>query len=178
MHWRNLSKFNKGEQGSTVVEFAMVAGLFFMVIIGVIEFGRLLYTHNALTDAARRGARYAALHKQADLDCVTDVIIYGESHIQRVPNTNTCEAKAGAVPLVNHMKDTNIKITYLGANNDEDPDIDTSYGTNLGTVTVAIQNYKFKMLIPVVNLQLTLDDYSTTLTAESAGEEPKDILVP
>lgn len=178
MHRRNLSKFNKGEQGSTVVEFAMVAGLFFMVLIGVIEFGRLLYTHNALTDAARRGARYASIHKQADFDCVMDVMIYGESHIQKVPNTNQCTSKSGAVPLVNHLKDANVKLTYVGANNDEDADIDTAYGTNLGTVTVEIKDYKFKMLIPVVNLQLTLDDYSTTLTAESAGEEPKDILVP
>lgn len=177
MHQRYFSKFNKNEQGSTVVEFTMVATLFFMVLIGVIEFGRLLYTHNALTDAARRGARYASIHKQADLDCVTDVIIYGESHIEKTGLT-TCQGKAGAVPLVNHLGPSNINITYVGANVDEDPDIDTNYGTNLGTVTVSIQNYAFKMMIPVVNLELALDDYTTTVTAESAGEEPKDIVVP
>ncbi len=58
------NRLRKGERGSTAVEMAMAAGVFFMMIFGIIEFGRLLYTHNALTDAARRGARYAALHQE------------------------------------------------------------------------------------------------------------------
>lgn len=176
MHRRNFSKFNKNEQGSTVVELAMVATLFFMVLIGVIEFGRLLYTHNALNDAARRGARYASIHKQAEIDCVRDVIIYGENHITKTGNT--CTAQPGAVPLVNHIDTATINVAYEGANVDADPEIDTSYGTNLGTVTVSIEGYDFTMMIPVVNLQLTLPNYQTTLTAESAGEEPDPIVVP
>ncbi len=48
--------FSKGEAGTTMAEFAVIAGLFFMMTLAIIEFGRLLYTHNALTDAARRGA--------------------------------------------------------------------------------------------------------------------------
>ena len=160
-----------------MVEFAMVAGVFFMILISVIEFSRLLYTHNALTDAARRGARYAAIHKQADLDCVRNVIIYGEGHIDK---GNAC-APTGP-PLVNHIDTATINIVYQGADIDNDPadvtPIDTAYGTNLGTVTVTIENYHFTMLIPYVNLQLTMPNYTTTLTAESAGEEPADIVVP
>lgn len=172
-----LRKIDRDEQGSTVVEFVMVATLFFMMLIGVIEFGRLLYTHNALTDAARRGARYASIHKQAQIDCVTDVIIYGENNTVKT-GPNTCDKKVGATPLVNHIDTATINIAYVGANVDDDPQIDTAYGTNLGTVTVSIEEYDFTMMIPVVNLQLTLPDYTTTVTAESAGEEPKDIVTP
>lgn len=176
MHCTRFSRFNQNEQGSTIAEFAIVAGVFFMILISVIEFSRLLYTHNALNDAARRGARYASINKEGDIDCVRKVIIYGQSHIDK--GTNGCTAKPGAVALVNHMETATINITYEGANNDADPAIDTDYGTNLGTVTVSIENYAFRMLIPYVNLQLTLKDYKTTLTAESAGEEPDDIVVP
>jgi hypothetical protein len=169
--------FSSGERGSTIVEFAVVAGLFFMIIISIVEFSRLLYTHNALTDAARRGARYAALHKEADISCVKNVVIYGESHVDK---NNGC-APTGA-PLINHLADSNIDITYEGADTDNDPDddtpIDTSYGTNLGTVTVTVENYNFSLLVPYMGLQLSMPAYTTTLTSESAGEEPDEIVAP
>lgn len=169
--------FSNDERGSAMVEFAIVAGLFFMILISVIEFSRLLYTHNALTDAARRGARYAALHKEADETCVRNVIIYGESHVDK---SNGC-APTGP-PLINAIGDATIRISYQGADTDNLPGdptpIDTSYGTNLGTVTVTIEGYTFNMLVPYLNLQLDMPHYTTTLTAESAGEEPDDIVAP
>src|SRR5687768_17554532 len=48
-----------GQRGSTLVEFAIGATVFITTMFGVIEFGRALWTHNALADAARRAARYA-----------------------------------------------------------------------------------------------------------------------
>jgi Flp pilus assembly protein TadG len=177
MRRRSFNNINSNERGSTMAELAMVAGVFFMILIGVIEFSRLLYTHNALTDAARRGARYAAIHKEAAEDCVKNVMIYGESHIDKA---NAC-APTGP-PLVNHLEDATINITYLGADTDNDPNdatpIDTAYGTNLGTVSVSIENYDFTLMIPFVNLTLTMPHYTTTLTAESAGEEPDPIVAP
>lgn len=169
-----ITNFSNNERGSTMVEFAIVAGLFFMILISVVEFSRLLYTHNALTDAARRGARYAAIHKEAAETCVRNVIIYGEGHIDK---NNAC-APTGP-PLVNGLDAATINIDYQGADTDNLPSdpspIDTSYGTNLGTVTVTIEEYMFTMLVPYLNLQLDMPDYTTTLMAESAGEEPADL---
>ena len=48
-----------GQRGSTLVEFAIGATVFLMVMFAVLEFGRALWIHNALSDAARRAARYA-----------------------------------------------------------------------------------------------------------------------
>lgn len=157
--------FIKGERGSTVVEMAMAAGVFFMLIFGIIEFGRLLYTHNALTDAARRGARYAVLHNEDD-PCVASVVVYGETHI----NPNTC-APTGA-PLINGLTEANVSVTYQGADLDGDPASPNPWGTNLGTATVTIENYTFDLSIPFVSRTLNMPTYSTTLTSESAGEEP------
>ena len=52
-------KTNKTERGASLLEFAIAATVFLTVIFGVLECGRFLWTHNALKDAARRGARYA-----------------------------------------------------------------------------------------------------------------------
>ena len=48
-----------GQRGATLVEFAIAATVLLTAIFAVLEFGRALWTHNALSDAARRGARYA-----------------------------------------------------------------------------------------------------------------------
>lgn len=164
----------KGERGSTVVEMAMAAGVFFMMIFGIIEFGRLLYTHNALTDAARRGARYAALHQEVPGNtCVENAVVYGENNMDPV----TC-APTGP-PLINGLTDANITVQYVGADLDNDPTTpQTSYGMNLGTATVSIQNYTFDLSIPFLNRTLNMPAYSTTLTAESAGQEPSPIPTP
>ncbi len=151
---------SKNQKGSTVAEFAVVAGLFFMIIFGIIEFGRLLYTHNALTDAARRGARYAVLHGE-NITCVQNVVIYGETHIN--PSTPTCEPTGP--PLINGLTPGNVVVDY-GA---------TAFGMNVGAATVKIQAYQFNLSIPFFKQTLIMPAYTTTLTAESAGVIPPDI---
>jgi hypothetical protein len=49
---------------------------------------------------------------------------------------------------------------------------------NLGTVTVKIQNYTFSLNVPLASKDIILPEYTTTLTAESAGETPDDIGAP
>ena len=49
-------------RGSTLVEFAISAGLLLMMIFAVIEFQRLLLVYTAVANAARAGNRYAIVH--------------------------------------------------------------------------------------------------------------------
>lgn len=166
-----MKKLNhrKNERGATVAEFAMVALLFFTILFGIIEFGRLLYTHNALTDATRAGARYASIHhsaSDADKQAVKNYIVYG-------PN-GTFDAKGNptSAPIIANLTTDMVNVDFEG------PDDKTSYGSNLGSVTVSIENYQFNLNIPVVGRTLTLPKYITTSMAESAGEEPGDIATP
>jgi Flp pilus assembly protein TadG len=48
-------------QGAAAVEFAVVAPLFFLLVIGMIEFGRAIMVQQVLTNAAREGARVGVL---------------------------------------------------------------------------------------------------------------------
>lgn len=51
----------KRQRGAAVVEFALVAIVFFMLLIGIIEMGRVLFTWNAMVEATRYGARVAVV---------------------------------------------------------------------------------------------------------------------
>jgi len=49
------------ERGSSTVELAVLMPIIFLIISGIIEFGRVLSVHHSLQTAAREGARIAAL---------------------------------------------------------------------------------------------------------------------
>ena len=136
------------ERGATLVEFAIGATVFLTVMFAIVEFGRLLYVHNALSDAARRGARYAVVNTQADVENVKLMAVYGTT-------------AGGAQPLVDHLATDNVLVTYSLPPNE--------FGVNKGTVAVEIQNYDFIFSIPLVGATVRMPKYKTTLTGENAG---------
>ena len=148
----NRGRVRRGERGAALVEFAIGATIFLTVTFGVIEFGLLLWTHNALTDAARRGARYAVTHPQSKASDVQNVVIYGDA----VP-------AAGAKPLVENLTTGNVAVAYSG------------FSVGTGRVTVSIENYDYKFVVPLLGVKLRLPRYQTTLTGESAGFVPPPI---
>ena len=52
---------NNGEKGLSLVEFAIILPLFFVLLFGIIEFGVLMYDKAILTNASREGARAGVL---------------------------------------------------------------------------------------------------------------------
>ena len=48
--------------GAATVEFAFVALPLFVLLFGIFEYGRFLFVHHAAENAARDGARFAAVH--------------------------------------------------------------------------------------------------------------------
>lgn len=54
------------DHGQALPEFALVAGLFFILVFGVIQFGFLFSGHIGLTNAARDAARYASVLQVGD----------------------------------------------------------------------------------------------------------------
>lgn len=62
---KRLLPFRNRQRGVAAVEFALVAIVFFMLLIGIVEVGRVLFTWNAMVEATRYGARVAVV---CDLD--------------------------------------------------------------------------------------------------------------
>ncbi len=51
----------QNQAGATAVEFALVLMLLLTFMLGVVDFSRMLFTWNAVNEAARAGARYAVV---------------------------------------------------------------------------------------------------------------------
>jgi Flp pilus assembly protein TadG len=145
--FHNRRQNKKQEQGSSLLEFAIAATVFLTVLFAVVEFGRALWVHNALSDAARRGARYAVLHKATDIDDVKKIVVYGDL-------TET-------TPMLENLSTGNVTVTYNGFNLDG------------GTVSVSVHDYDFQLILPLLVSSIHMPNYTTTLTGESAGLIPE-----
>ena len=137
-----------GERGAALVEFSIAALVFLTSVFAVIEFGRLLWTHNALTDAARRGARYAVTHAP-DPGKAASVVVYGTA------------ADGANSPVVHGLTAKNVEVVYSG-----------DFNAGQGTVRVSVKDYDFNFVVPLLGTKIRMPDYATTLTAESAGTMP------
>jgi Flp pilus assembly protein TadG len=56
------STLRSSERGAALVESALVFLLFFVIFVGTMDFSRIFYYHQTLTERARAAARYAAIH--------------------------------------------------------------------------------------------------------------------
>jgi hypothetical protein len=98
--------------------------------------------------------------------------MYGETHITAYPN---CDPLAGHPVLINGISSATVEVKFNGADLDGNPLSPNPYGANLGTATVTITGFVFRINIPVFGRSVTMQKYSTTLPAESAGFEPSNI---
>lgn len=55
----------RSQTGAAAVEFALIAAVLFMLVFGIIEFGRIFNELEVLNSAAREGARTAAVRGTA-----------------------------------------------------------------------------------------------------------------
>ncbi len=149
------------QEGSTLVEFAIGASVFLMVMFAVIEFGRALWVHNALADAARRAARYAVNQPASNpAGTATSGTNVGPS-IAAIRNVGVYGNPGGSgAPMVNNLTPANLDVEY------------TNFGVGRGTVAVTITNYQHQFVVPIIGTTIQMPDYKSTLTGESAGTVP------
>lgn len=142
----------RNERGGSLIEFTVIATVFFLMLVGIVAAGNLYYTHNALVEATRRGARYAVMNPSGSTTAVTNVVLYG-----------TATPAEGATSLIYNLTPDNVVVTYSGLN------------VAQGTVTVTITNYSFPFVLPTTTTSIAMPPYRTTLTGECAGFIPPDI---
>lgn len=56
-----LYKFKNNENGQTLVEFALILPILLLLVMGIIQFGIIFSAQIGITNAAREGARAAAV---------------------------------------------------------------------------------------------------------------------
>lgn len=140
-----------GQAGAAAVEFALVCLVFLVLLIGIMEMGRLLFYWNAAAEATRWGARLAVV---CDFD---DSVIKDKMRAM--------------LPL---LKTTDIAVSYVPASCASDA---ATARASCESVTVEINpTVVVKTFIPTLAMSLTMPPFVTTLPRESmdsaAGANP------
>jgi Flp pilus assembly protein TadG len=131
------------QRGAALVEFALVAaGGFLLLLIGVFELGRVLFTLNTASEATRLGARLAVV-------CDANASVITDRMSQLLPQLNS----------------NAVDISY------DPPDCASDAVTarsNCHSVMVAVKpGTKIQTVIPFVNFSVDIPPFSTTLTREA-----------
>lgn len=83
----------RGDRGASAVEAALVLPIVLLIVFGIIDFGRMLNAQITLTEAAREGARAAALN--ADPQARIATATQGLSGAVDAPDVQGCGPGAG-----------------------------------------------------------------------------------
>ena len=135
-----ITRSRKRQRGQALVESALTMLIFLPVLIGILDFGQFLYFHQSLTERARAGARYGAVHTLGDGSEAVNVAIYndpagaGGGATALLPCIVTsCTANDGSAVQAT------VTATLSNAASDD------------SRVTVTITNYPFSFLTPFLS---------------------------
>lgn len=90
---RRLPASIRSDRGATAVEFALLLPLLLLIVMGIVDFGRMLNAQQTLTNASREGARLVALG-QPNVASRTQAAATGLSPVG-VAITSSCPTGAG-----------------------------------------------------------------------------------
>lgn len=144
----------KGEDGNSLVEFALVLILFMTMLFGIAGFGHALFAYHFVSHAAREASRWAAVNGST---CATD---------------SSCSAPAGISDIQNYVKN----MAPMGINSSQVTTTPSWPGTgptvcgttiNAPGCTVVVQvSYNFSFIFPLIHTgPLTLSSTSEMIIA-------------
>ena len=61
MRMRAMDRWRE-DRGSSLIEFCLISVMLVIVLLGVVEMGRMVLVYTTIANAAREGARYAIVH--------------------------------------------------------------------------------------------------------------------
>jgi hypothetical protein len=117
MKRRRHAASDSRDRGAVAVEFALLLPVLLLLIFGIIDFGRAINDQITLTQAAREGARLAALgYSTAAVTTRAQSAAIGLSPVPTVTVTSSCPVGAGVgVDAVVKVSYTFSFVTPVGA---------------------------------------------------------------
>jgi len=136
---RKYSTEKKKEAAQGMVEFALILPILLLLVLGIIEFGRLLFFYSSIASASREGARYGS----------------AVGNVNGVPRYSDCDGirdaalKAGAFA---NMEGDDINIQYDDGNSPKDAACPPAARINLADriVVTALGNYS--PIVPLIDV--------------------------
>ena len=139
---KRLCAKNK-QKGAAAIEFALIASIFFTILIGILEMGRVLFYMNSAAEVTRLGARIAV---------VCDI--------------NASGIRSNMIKRLNILTVDNIQIDYCT----KDACNSTCTQASCKSISVGITGVTVATFIPFVPdsiSSITLPPFSTSLPRES-----------
>jgi len=136
------------QAGVAMVELALVAIVFLAILIGIMEFGRWLFTLNAAVEATRWGARLA--------------VVCGSPE-EKIQSQVAVMLRSGG----------NLEITMSSATSEKLDYPTTTCITSDCMVTVKLVGAEFKPMIPYLGGSWPIPEFTTTLSRESLAVFPE-----
>ena len=139
-----MNRAGATSRGQGLVEFALVFPIIILVVVSFVEIGRAVYSYNTVTDAARQGARVAAVNQiSAMTEC--DETRPVEDPLSAHWSILGCAVVAGT-PLGIHSSD--VTVSYAPPPSSTVTCSPTLHVGCIASVTVV---YKFSISTPIVN---------------------------
>jgi hypothetical protein len=160
---RPVGRSVRSQRSQALVEFAMVAPLFLLVLFTAIDISRLLYAYTAISSAARDGARTASLSGSIFSDCqiIQEVELVGQGFPVRMdPNSivGNSDPNNPSGPLQPTVPPPNVGYAYIWpavataapADSNCSSSQQRAVSPSVKHVAVEVQ-YHFVPLLPFVN---------------------------
>ncbi|TQK11320.1 TadE/TadG family type IV pilus assembly protein [Herbaspirillum sp. SJZ107] len=189
------------ESGVAAVEFALVAILFFIVVFGILEIARIMYMYNTLANVTRSAARAAAnidWRSTADLDLAKQHAMlraspgelpFGAPVTDRHIRIDYIYLKQGATTTYEPIPAASMPGSP-GRNRQNC--LTNPYGSATSPSNTCIRMVRarickpdsdcapvnYQMLIPLLNLGVTLPTSTTIVSAETLGYHAGDPVSP
>jgi Flp pilus assembly protein TadG len=147
-------RLRRGEQGDTIVEFSLIAVMFVMLLLGVVEMGRMILVYTTIAHAAKFGERYAIVHGSLRTG-TTDTTATVTAIQTQVQNFS------GVAPLT--TSNVNVAVTYPGITPASAIYCPAAKGTNAPGCPVKVKvTYQFDPLLGYFNSMLSVPLSSTS----------------
>lgn len=99
-----MKKMRNKPFGQSMTEFAIVAPVLILIILIIVDLGRITYAYSAVHNAAREGARYGIIHPVDTTDIETTARQYA---------IGLDQTKLTVVPLYNGLTNTiTVTVSY------------------------------------------------------------------
>ncbi|MDQ8161829.1 MAG: TadE/TadG family type IV pilus assembly protein [Gemmatimonadota bacterium] len=109
-------RFRRDESGIALLEFALFVSVLLLLVFGIIDFGRALFTANNLVAAAREGARYGArvTNPGAVLGAIRDTAASKMSPFGNAPVNAATQVLVACVPncSTGQLQSVQVQINY------------------------------------------------------------------
>ena len=149
------------DRGQGLVEFSLVFPVLVLLLFGIIDFGRAIYTYSTVGNAARDGVRVAIVNQNpAGTGCAPGIAATGVNTTAIAPHD--CAVK-GAI----NVADVTATVAYRNLD-----DTAACGAPQVGCIAVVTVSAPFRPLTPVIS------SIVGTITLSSTSKQPIEFVCP